>query len=235
MKIDIVTLFPNFFDSPLSESILKRAQDEGHVDIGVTFLRDYAYDVHKTIDGRPFGGGAGMVFKPEPIFECVEDLSNEDSCIVVMSPVGKPFNQQKAIDLSKKKHLILLSGHYEGFDQRIHEHLADEEISIGDFVTMGGEAPILCLIEAVVRLLPNVLRNADSIENESFSEELLEYPQYTKPRNFRGWEVPEILCSGHHEQVRNWRYEKALELTQIRRPDLLKKHQEIRNNKEIKK
>lgn len=235
MKIDIVTLFPSFFDSPLKESILKRAQDERHVEIGLTFLRNYAHDVHQTVDGRPFGGGAGMVFKPEPVFECVEDISNNDSWVVLMSPVGKPFNQQKAIDLSKKKHLILLSGHYEGFDQRIHEHLADEEISIGDFVTMGGEAPILCLIEAVVRLLPNVLGNADSIQHESFNEELLEYPQYTKPRNFRGWEVPEVLYSGHHEQVRNWRYEKSLELTQMRRPDLLKKHQEIRNKKETKK
>jgi tRNA (guanine37-N1)-methyltransferase len=145
--------------------------------------------------------------------------------------VGQPLKQSKAVDLSQKKHLIVLSGHYEGFDQRIHEHLVDEEISIGDFVTMGGEAPALCLIEAVVRLLPGVLGNAESIEHESFNEGLLEYPQYTRPRSFKGWEVPDVLCSGHHEQVRKWRYEKSIELTKMRRPDLLKNHEELRKKK----
>ncbi len=229
-EIDIVTLFPAFFDSPLQESILKRAQKNGKLHACVHNLRDYTHDRHKTADDRPYGGGAGMLMKPEPIFECVEAIHKKHSkkkrskpYVILLGPQGTPFTQKMARALARKKHLVLIAGHYEGVDQRVREHLVDEEISMGDFVTMGGEAPALCLIEAVVRLLPGVLGNQVSLEHESFQTGKLEYPQYTRPREYRGWKVPEVLVSGHHKQVEKWREEAALQLTREKRPDLIKK------------
>ena len=164
-----------------------------------------------------------MVIKPEPVFECLEDISDEKSWVILLSPHGKPFVQEKASELSGREHLILIAGHYEGLDYRIHEHLVDEEISIGDFVTMGGEAPALCVIEAVVRLVPGVLGNSESIKHESFQSGHLEYPQYTRPRDFRGWKVPEVLVSGNHKEVEDWRKRQARKMTREKRPDLVKR------------
>lgn len=220
MKIDIVTLFPGFFEGALNESILKRAREKGLVEISTHDLRKYTHDVHRTVDDKPFGGGAGMVIKPEPVFECLEDIGS-DAWVIMLSPHGKPFHQKRAQELTGKKHLLFLAGHYEGFDYRIHEHLVHEEISVGDFVTMGGEAPALCVIEAVVRLLPGVLGNEESIQDESFQGEGLEYPHYTRPREYRGWKVPEVLVSGHHEEVRKWRRAQAEKMTREKRPDLM--------------
>ena len=221
-EIDIVTLFPDYFKSPLQESILKRAQKAGFVRMGVHDLRNYTHDKRRTADDKPFGGGAGMLMKPDPIFECIESVRKK-GWVVLMDPRGERFNQALARKLSKKKHLILIAGHYEGVDQRVREHLADQEISVGDYVTMGGEAPALCIIEAVVRLLPGVLGNEESLKDESFHSDYLEYPQYTRPRDFRGWKVPDVLISGHHKEVKQWREEAALKVTRKRRPELLRK------------
>ena len=221
-EIDIVTLFPDFFSSPLQESILKRAQKAGHVRMGVHDIRDYTHDKHRTADDKPFGGGAGMLMKPEPIFECIESIRKK-GWVVLMDPQGERFSQDLACKLSKKKHLILIAGHYEGVDHRVREHLVDQEISVGDYVTMGGEAPALCIIEAVTRLLPGVLGNEESLKDESFHSDSLEYPQYTRPRDFRGWKVPDVLISGHHKEVKRWRDEAALKTTRKRHPGLLQK------------
>ena len=221
-EIDVVTLFPAFFESPLQESILKRAQKEGLVKIRIHNLRDYTHDRHKTADDKPFGGGAGMLMKPEPIFECVETLSPK-AWKILLDPHGRPLTQKVAEELAKKKHLVLIAGHYEGVDHRVREHLMDDEISVGDFITMGGEAPAFCVMEAVIRLLPGVLGNEDSIKHESFQHGHLEYPQYTRPRDFRGWKVPDILVSGHHREVEKWRKEMAGEMTRQARPDLIKR------------
>lgn len=220
LTIDVVTLFPNFFKGPLEESILKRAQKEGHVDIRVHNLRKYTHDVHKTVDDKPFGGGAGMVIKPEPVFECLEDI-RKDGWVVMLAPHGKTFHQEKALELAGRKHVVLLAGHYEGFDYRIHENMVDEEISVGNFITMGGEAPALCIIEAVVRLIPGVLGNCESLTHESFQSGHLEYPQYTRPRSFRGWEVPDVLVSGNHKEVEIWRRRMARKITKEKRSDLI--------------
>lgn len=224
LKVDIVTLFPGFFESPLRESILKRAQETKQVDVRVRDLRDYTHDRHRTVDDKPFGGGPGMVIKPEPVFECLQDIA-KDAWVVLLGPYGKPFKQQKASELAARKHLVILAGHYEGMDYRIHEHLVDEEVSVGDFITMGGEAPALCVLEAVVRLVPGVLGNVESLRHESFQAGMLEYPQYTRPRNFKGWEVPEVLVSGHHKEVEAWRSREALKITREKRPDLIKERQ----------
>jgi tRNA (guanine37-N1)-methyltransferase len=221
-EIDVVTLFPSFFESPLQQSILKRAQKKGKVKIRIHNLRDYTHDRHRTADDKPFGGGAGMLMKPEPIFECVEKIRGRQGWVVLLDPHGKPFTQKRAEALARKRHLILITGHYEGVDHRVREHLADEEISVGDFITMGGEAPALCVIEAVVRLLPGVLGNRESLKHESFHAGRLEYPQYTRPREFRGWKVPEVLVSGHHREVEKWREEAARQMTKRKRPDLIK-------------
>jgi tRNA (guanine37-N1)-methyltransferase len=222
-EIDVVTLFPDFFKSPLQESILKRAQNKGQVKISVHNLRDYTNDRHKTADDKPFGGGAGMLMKPEPLFKCVEAIRGRQGWVILLDPHGKPFTQKRAEQLSRKKKLVLIAGHYEGVDYRVNEHLVDEEISVGDFVTMGGEAPVLCLIESVVRLLPGVLGNCDSLKHESFQSQKLEYPQYTRPQDFRGWRVPDVLVSGHHREVEKWREKAARETTLKKRPDLIKK------------
>jgi len=236
LLIDVVTLFPDFFKSPLKQSILKRAQEEESVIIRVHNLRDYTHDRRRTVDDKPYGGGAGMLMKPEPIFECVEALQEEKlkrseaskssrikGWVVSIDPHGEPLTQKRAQNLRRKKRLILLAGHYEGIDHRVREHLVDQEISVGDFITMGGEAPALCLIEAVTRLIPGVLGNSHSLKHESFQTGKLEYPQYTRPRDFRGFQVPEVLVSGHHREVSEWRHTRALEMTKKKRPDLLKK------------
>lgn len=217
--IDIVTLFPGFFQGPLQESLLAKAQQRGLVKVRVHNLRDWTRDRHKTADDKPFGGGAGMVMKPEPVFECVEAI-REKGWVILLDPQGEPLTQKLTKRLARRRHLILIAGHYEGVDNRVREHLADQEISMGDFITMGGEAPALCLIEAVVRLIPGVLGNCESLKHESFVSDLLEYPQYTRPREFRGWKVPEVLVSGDHAEVRTWREKMAKEITREKRPDL---------------
>lgn len=229
LRMDVVTLFPDFFKGPLQESLLKRAQTKGLLKLTVHNLRDYTHDRHKTVDDKPFGGGAGMLIKPEPVFECIEAI-REKGWVVLMDPRGEPFKQTTAARLSKKKHLILIAGHYEGVDQRIREHLVDQEVSVGDFVTMGGEAPALCVIEAVARLVPGVLGNEESAQDESFQSGKLEYPQYTRPRTFRSWSVPEVLMSGNHKDVRRWRDEASLRVTLERRPDLVKKERKSKKS-----
>ena len=222
LEIDLVTLFPGFFKSPLQESILKRAQAKGYVKIAVHDLRDYTHDRHRTADDSPFGGGAGMVMKPEPIFECVEAVKQKrkSGWVVLLDPKGEPLTQKIAARLARRKRLILIAGHYEGVDHRVREHLVDQAVSVGDFITMGGEAPALCLVEAVTRLVPGVLGNSESLKHESFESGGLEYPQYTRPREFRGWKVPEVLVCGNHREVEKWRREEARKLTKRKRPDL---------------
>ncbi len=221
LQIDIVTLFPDFFKSPLGESLLEKAQAKGLVKIRTRNPRDWTHDRHKTADDKPFGGGAGMVMKPEPVFECVEAIGGKP-WVVLLDPQGEPMSQALAAKLAKKKHLVLIAGHYEGVDQRVKDHLIDQEISVGDFITMGGEAPALCLIEAVTRLLPGVLGNSESVKHESFQEGMLEHPHYTRPREYRGWEVPEVLVSGDHKKLDAWRKKTAEQVTRKKRPDLLK-------------
>ncbi|MHB2021626.1 MAG: tRNA (guanosine(37)-N1)-methyltransferase TrmD [Candidatus Xenobia bacterium] len=219
MRIDVVTLFPEMF-APLSASILKRAQDAGKVEIHLRNLRDYTHDRHRTVDDVPFGGGAGMVLKAGPIFECMEALRAEgDGKALLMSPAGRRFSQGMASELARQARLILFCGHYEGFDERVRG-LFDEELSIGDYVLTGGELPAMVIADAVVRLLPGVLAE-DSLHDESFHRHLLEYPQYTRPRMFRDMEVPEVLLSGHHARIEAWRHRQAFERTAQRRPDLL--------------
>ena len=228
-RIDILTLFPNMFDGPLSESMVRLAQKKGLVKIKVHNLRKWTHDLHRTCDDKPFGGGPGMVMKVEPIFKALRQIKKKaraKSCVVMLTPRGKPFDQQAAKALSKKKHLIFVCGHYEGVDERVHEHLVDEEISIGDFITTGGELPTLCVIDALVRLIPDVLGNIDSLSSESFQNHLLEYPQYTRPHEFRGWKAPVILRSGVHRDIAKWREAEALLKTRRYRPDLLKKRGE---------
>jgi len=221
LLIDVVTLFPGFFKSPLDESLLEKAQAKGLVKVRAHDLRDWTHDRHKTADDKPFGGGAGMVMKPEPIFECVETIG-KGAWVVLLDPQGEPMSQTLAAKLAKKKHLVLIAGHYEGVDQRVKDHLIDQEISVGDFITMGGEAPALCLIEAVTRFVPGVLGNAESIKHESFQTGMLEHPHYTRPREYRGWKVPDVLLSGDHKELEAWRKKTAGQVTRRKRPDLFK-------------
>jgi len=223
MKIDVLTLFPGMFAGPLDESIIKRAREAGLLDLRVHQLRDYAHDRHRTVDDRPFGCGPGMLLKPEPIFEAVEKLASESTHVVLLSPAGRTFNQSIARDLAEKPELLLISGHYEGFDERVREQLADDELSIGDYVLTNGSLPAMVIIDTVTRLLPGVLGDAESNQDESFSEGLLEYPQYTRPAEFRGMKVPDVLLSGNHAQIAQWRNEQALLRTTERRPDLFKR------------
>lgn len=224
MLIQILTLFPEMFAGPFSSSIIKRAQEKGAVFIETVNFRKYATDRHLTVDDTPYGGGPGMVLKPEPIFKAVEDLrakaEGEKPYIIITTPQGEIFRQKTAVQLSERKHLIIICGHYEGFDERIRT-LADRELSIGDFVLTGGELPAMVIVDAVVRLLPGVLGDPEAAANDSFADGLLDYPQYTKPVNFRGMNVPEILLSGHHARIREWRRKQALLRTAERRPDLL--------------
>jgi tRNA (guanine37-N1)-methyltransferase len=227
MRIDILTLFPEMFVSPLSCSILKRAQDKGLIEIALTNIRDFASDSYKKVDDKPYGGGPGMVMMPGPVFDCfehVQKLSSEKGRVVLLTPQGQKFDQKKAVELSKENRLILIAGRYEGFDERIRIGLSAEQISIGDYVLSGGELAAMVIIEAVIRLLPGVLGDEDSIRDDSFSQStggLLEYPQYTRPEVFRGMKVPDILLSGDHKKIAQWRKEQALERTKLWRPDLL--------------
>lgn len=221
MKIDVLTLFPGMFLGPLDESIIKRARQAGVLDLSIHNLRDFAHDRHKTVDDRPFGGGPGMLFKPEPIFEAVETLAREQTRVILLSPSGRVFNQAIARELAGEPDLLLVCGHYEGFDERIREQLADDELSIGDYVLTNGALPAMVIIDAVTRLLPGALGDDTSSHDESFSQSLLEYPQYTRPAEFRGMKVPEVLLSGNHAEIAKWRAEQARARTRERRPDLL--------------
>src|SRR2546422_9448260 len=232
MKIDILTLFPEICRAPLNESMMKRAQKNGIVDLSVHNLRDWTQDKHHIVDDTPFGGGQGMVMKPEPIFAAVEELRRQiaekskiearKSKIVLMSPAGRRFDQQMAAQLSRESHLIIICGHYEGVDHRVIEHLVDLEISIGDYVLTNGAIAAVVLVDAIVRLLPGARGHELSAENDSFSAGLLEAPQYTRPAEFRDWKVPDVLLSGNHAEIANWRKEQALKRTRENRPDLLR-------------
>jgi tRNA (guanine37-N1)-methyltransferase len=221
MKIDVLTLFPAMFVGPLDESIIKRARKMGKLDLAVHNLRDYAHDRHKCVDDRPFGGGPGMLLKPEPLFEALENLTRGETRVILLSPSGRQFTQVIARELAGFEHLLLVSGHYEGFDERVRGQWADDELSIGDYVLTNGALPAMVVIDAVTRLLPGVLGDDQSAGDESFSNGLLEYPQYTRPAEFRGLKVPEVLLSGNHAEIARWRAEKAQERTEQRRPDLL--------------
>ena len=221
MKIDVLTLFPGMFPGPLDESIIKRACESGRLQLGVHDLRDYTHDRHRTVDDRPFGGGPGMLLKAEPLFEAVEALRGEKTRVILTSPAGRPFRQEIARELAGEKHLLLVCGSYEGFDERVRQSLADDEISIGDYVLTNGALPAMVIIDAVTRLLPGVLGDDESSQDESFCGCLLEYPQYTRPAEFRGMNVPEVLLSGDHAAIEKWRREQATVQTRQRRPDLL--------------
>ena len=222
LTIDVLTIFPSMLKGFLEESMLKRAVDRNAVAFNVVNLRDFTDDRHKTTDDRPFGGGPGMVMKPEPIFRAVESVQRDGSHVVLMTPQGEPFKQAKACELSKKQHLIFICEHYEGVDERVRTQLVDDEISIGDYVLTNGVLPAAVVIDAAVRLLPGVLGGEGAVESESFSEDLLEYPQYTRPAEYAGLEVPEVLRSGDHERIARWRAEQSELRTRERRPDLLK-------------
>ena len=224
MKIDVLTTFPEMFVGPLDYSMVKRAREAGILDFRVVNLRDYTHDRHKTVDDRPFGGGPGMLLKPEPIFEAVENLATEKTRVLMMTPSGRPFNQPLARELSQEEHLLILCGAYEGFDERVRT-LVDDEISIGDYVLTNGAMPAMIIIDAVTRLLPGVLGDEQSSADESFSHPAgaaLEYPHYTRPAEFRGMKVPDVLLSGNHAEIEKWRREQARKRTEERRPDLLK-------------
>lgn len=224
MKIDILTLFPEMFEGPFSSSIIKRAREKGFININTINIRDFAHDKHRIVDDYPFGGGAGMVMKPEPIFEAVDFAqkgSGETTKVILLCPQGRMFNQETAKRLANEKSLIFICGHYEGIDERVREKLVDEEISIGDFVLTGGELPAMVVIDALTRLIPGVLGEEESFVTDSFYNGLLEYPQYTRPRDYAGLTVPEILLSGDHEKIRKWRRLMSLKRTMARRPDLL--------------
>lgn len=222
MKIDVLTLFPAMFAGPLDESIIMRARKKGLLDLKVHDLRDWTHDRHKTVDDRPFGGGPGMLMKPEPIFEAVESLRRENTKVILLSPGGRKFDQQIARELAQQKDLLLVTGHYEGFDERVRIGLAHDELSIGDYVLTNGALPAMVVIDAVTRLLPGVLGDDESSRDESFSHGLLEYPQYTRPAEFRGMKAPDVLVSGNHAEIEKWRREQARLRTKERRPDLLK-------------
>lgn len=221
MRVDLITLFPELCRAPLGESIMRRAQESGALDLQIHNLRDWTTDRHHVVDDAPFGGGQGMVMKPEPIFATVESLRTDDSTVVLMTPQGQRFNQQMAEGFSHQSHLIIICGHYEGIDHRVVEHLVDAEISIGDYVLTNGAIAAVVLVDAVVRLLPGVLGDEKSASEDSFSANLLEAPQYTRPADFRGWKVPAVLLSGHHGEIAAWRKREAERRTRSNRPDLL--------------
>ncbi len=221
MKFDVLTLFPEMF-TPLQESIIGRAIKNNQIEINLINIRDFSKSKHKKVDDTPYGGGAGMVMRPDVVYDAYESVKDENAKVIYMSPKGKTLNQEKVRQLSQEKHLIVLCGHYEGIDQRVLDEIVDEEISIGDYVLTGGELPAMVLIDTVSRYVEGVL-SEDSTTEESFSQGLLEYPQYTRPEEFRGKRVPEVLISGHHQNIKKWREEQAIELTKKNRPDLLKK------------
>ena len=221
MKIDVLTLFPEMFSGPMDVSIVGRARKAGLLDLRLQNLRQWTHDRHKTVDDKPFGGGAGMVLKPEPIFEAVESLADDKTHVILTAPAGRPFTQAIARELSQKEHLLIICPSYEGVDDRVCEALVDDELSIGDYVLTNGGLPAMVIIDAVTRLLPGALGDAESAVDESFSHGLLEYPHYTRPAEFRGMKVPEMLLSGHHAEIEKWRAEQARQRTAKRRPDLL--------------
>ena len=221
MQFDVLTLFPEMFE-PIKQSILGKAIENEKIKLKLVNIRDFSKDKHKKVDDTPYGGGAGMVMKPDVVYDAYKSVYEENAKVIYLSPQGKTLNQKKVEELSKEKHLILLCGHYEGIDQRVIDKIVDEEISIGDYVLTGGEIPAMVLIDTVSRYIDGVL-NQESIKEESFSQGLLEYPQYTRPEVFEGEKVPEILLSGHHENIEKWRKEQALKITKQKRPDLLKR------------
>jgi tRNA (guanine37-N1)-methyltransferase len=223
MRIDILTLFPSMFQGPFHESIVARAIAKGILDLRIHNLRDWTTDRHRTVDDAPYGGGAGMVLKPEPLFAAIEALRQPGGQTILLSPQGELFNQALAQELAQLPSMLLVCGHYEGVDERVREHAVDREISIGDYVLSGGEIAAMVVVDAVVRLLPGVLGSPESLREESHTSGLLEYPQYTRPAEFRGWRVPEILLSGNHAAIARWRFEQAVKRTLARRPDLLQK------------
>ena len=233
MKVDVLTLFPAMFAGPLDESIISRARESGRLELAIHDLRDWTHDRHRTVDDEPYGGGPGMVLKPEPIFEAIEALTNDTTQVVMLTPQGEPFGQPKARALSAHGHLLLLCGSYEGFDERIRTRV-HHEISIGDYVLTYGALPAMVVIDAVTRLLPGVLGDDASSAEESFSEGMLEYPQYTRPADFRGMKVPEVLLSGNHAEIEKWRREQAAQRTTERRPELQKDNNENFNDEKRK-
>lgn len=227
MKIDIITIFPEIVEALKSYSMIKRAIDKGLVSINAVNLRDFAYDKHKQVDDYTYGGGAGMVLKPEPLFRAVESLGSSQGPdeVIAMTPAGKPFDQKEAEALSRAEHLVFICGHYEGIDQRVLDHLATMELSIGDYVLTGGELPAMVVADAVIRLLPGVLGNQESLAMESFAGGILEHPQYTRPADYRGLKVPDVLLSGNHQEIKEWRREQALKKTRALRPELLDRNE----------
>ena len=221
MKIDVLTLFPGMFTGPLDESIVQRARESGRLDLSIHNLRDYAHDRHRTVDDRPFGGGPGMLLKPEPLFEAIESLGSEKTKVILTAPSGRRFEQASARELAQDEHLLFICGSYEGVDERVRETLVNLEFSIGDFVLTNGALPSMMMIDAIVRLIPGVLGDDESAVDESFSNGLLEYPHYTRPAEYRGMKVPDVLLSGNHAKIDEWRREQALVRTQKVRPDLL--------------
>jgi tRNA (guanine37-N1)-methyltransferase len=225
MVVDVITPFPNLIQGAFEESIIKRAQDRGRVKITIWNLRDFTSDKHRTVDDYPYGGGAGMILKPEPIFFAVDQIkkNHPDSQprVIMMTPQGSRYNQHMARNLSRIEHLIFICGHYRGVDERVIEELVTDEISIGDYILTGGELAAAVVIDSVIRLLPDVLSNFDSAEGDSFTSRLLDHPHYTRPESFRGMQVPDVLLSGHHEQINEWRQAQAMKKTRDRRPDLL--------------
>ena len=225
MKVEIISIFPGFFGSLFRFGMIRQAVSKDLLSISLVDLREFTEDRHRTVDDRPYGGGEGMVLKPEPLFRAVEELRRNDLTegrVILLSPQGRLFDQEKAKELSLNARLILVCGRYEGVDQRVVDHLVDEEISIGDFILSGGELAAAVVLDAVVRLIPGVLGEGQSVLRESFMEGLLDYPQYTRPARFRDWDVPEVLLSGNHSEIQRWREEKAIDLTRQRRPDLLR-------------
>ena len=225
MKIDYLTLFPQMFDGVLNQSILKRAQDKEMLQINTVDFRDFAENKHNQVDDYPFGGGQGMVLKPEPIFNAMKNIEKtENTRVILMCPQGRPFNQEIAQELSHSEHLVFICGHYEGYDERIRQHLVTDEISMGDYVLTGGELPAMVMTDAIVRLIPGVLGNQQSHEDDSFQDGLLEFPQYTRPRSYLGHDVPDVLLSGNHAHIEQWRHEQKLINTWVKRPDLLEQY-----------
>lgn len=224
MKIDILSLFPDMFEGVFGSSILKKAADKGAVSYQVTDFRDFSLDKHKAVDDYPYGGGAGMVLKPQPIFDAVSHIrekSDPEPRVILLCPQGETFSQKKAEELSEEEHLIFICGHYEGYDERIRQHIVTDELSIGDYVLTGGELAAMVVVDSVVRLLPGVLGNEDSAVKDSFSNGLLEHPHYTRPADFRGMKVPEVLLSGNHQKIEEWREEQSMARTKERRPDMM--------------
>ncbi len=229
MRIDILTLFPNLFEAPFNFGIFKRAVENGLIELHLHDIRDFTHDKHRTADDYPYGGGAGMVLKPEPVFEAVESITSDiideslKPGIILLTPQGRSLTQAVAKELSEHNHLIFICGHYEGVDERVRDHLATDEISIGDYVLTGGEIPAMVVVDAVVRLIPGVLGSEESPLEDSYVSGLLEYPQYTRPADYRGWKVPEVLLSGNHSEIARWRREQIIKRTMERRPELLNK------------